>query len=70
MSNNFYQALNSISDSVTKAIATPKEIKITDEVVLAESTPIDFQRYLRTYRHCRDFEYPPCGNALSLLLHL
>ena len=30
MSNNFYQAFNSISDSMTKTV--PKEIKMTNEV--------------------------------------
>ena len=29
MSNNFYQAFNSISDSMTKTV--PKEIKMTNE---------------------------------------
>ena len=38
MSNNFYQAFNSISDSMTKTV--PKEIKMTNEVVFTESTPL------------------------------
>ena len=49
MSNNFYQAFNSISDSMTKTV--PKEIKMTNEVVFTESTPLiskDIYRYLPT----------------------
>jgi len=54
--NKFYQALNNISDSVTKAAATPKEIKIADELVLAESIPLTSKDIYRAYWHCRDFE--------------
>ncbi len=54
MSNNFYQAFNSISDSMTKTV--PKEIKMTNEVVFTESTPLISKDIYRTYRHCRNIE--------------
>jgi len=54
--NKFYQALNNISDSVTKAAATPKEIKIAGKPVLAESIPLTSKDIYRAYWHCRDFE--------------
>lgn len=51
-----HQSLNGISDSITKAAATPKEIKIAEEVVVAESIPLTSKDIYRAYWHCRDFE--------------
>jgi hypothetical protein len=50
----FYAAFNSISDSMTKTV--PKEIKMTNEVVFTESTPLISKDIYRTYRHCRNIE--------------
>ena len=54
MSNNFYQAFNSISDSMTKTV--PKEIKMTNEVVFTESIPLIYKDTYHTYRHYRNIE--------------
>jgi len=34
----------------------PKEIKMTNEVVFTESTPLISKDIYRTYRHCRNIE--------------
>ncbi|MCE8449770.1 hypothetical protein J8857_11565 [Phocaeicola dorei] len=47
--------MNNISDSVTKATATPKEIKIADEAVLAESIQLTSKDIYHVYWHCYDF---------------
>jgi len=50
--------LNNISDSVTKATATPKKIKIADEAVLAESIQLTSKDIYHVYWHCYDFAPP------------
>lgn len=68
MSNNFYQAFNSISDSMTKTV--PKEIKMTNEVVFTESTPLISKDIYRTYRHCRNIEIRPPMAILYLSYYI
>lgn len=51
-----FQTLKGNGDAITKATTTSKEIKIADDIVVAESIKLTSKDIYRAYWHCRDFE--------------
>ena len=50
------QTLKESGQSIADSVMAPKELKITKDVVIAESIKLTSKDIYRAYWHCRDFE--------------
>lgn len=64
------QTLKESGQSIADSVMAPKELKITKDVVIAESIKLTSKDIYRAYWHCRDFEITHLWQRSVFSLHL